>query len=76
QGSELVLSVKSSFAMNMLNRPDIAAKIASAASSIAGRVITAHMYEAGSAPAPTAAAAEPKKDKLDELGRFEIVSFK
>ena len=25
QGSELVLSVKSSFAMNMLNRPDIAA---------------------------------------------------
>ncbi len=76
-GSELTLSVKSSFALNMLNRPDIVAKVASAATSIAGRVIAARIVDADKAPAPaqrTGAPAGP--DKLDELGKFEIVSFK
>ncbi len=74
-GSELIISVKSSFAMNMLNRPDIVAKVASAATSIAGRVITARMLDADKAPVPSEQAS-PKTDKLDELGRFEVVTFK
>ncbi len=76
-GGEMLLSVKSSFAMNMLNRPDIVSKVASAASSIAGRVIVARMVDANSAPppAPTPVSA-PKEDKLDALGKFEVVSFK
>ena len=76
QSGELILSVKSSFAMNMLNRPDIIAKVASVASSFAGRSVTARMLDADKAPAPTAPAAPVNTDKLDELGRFEIVSFK
>ena len=74
-GGELILSVKSSFAMNMLNRPDIVAKVASAASSIAGRSIAARMVDADKAPPPSAPSS-PKTDKLDELGRFEVVTFK
>ncbi len=76
-GGELILSIKSSFALNMLNRPDIVAKVASAATSIAGKVIAARIVDADKAPAPaqrTSAPAGP--DKLDELGKFEIVSFK
>ncbi len=76
QNGELIMSVKSSFAMNMLNRPDVVAKVASVASSIAGKSVVARMLDADSAPAPAAPAAAPKTDKLDELGRFEIVSFK
>ena len=76
-GGELILSVKSSFAMNMLNRPDVVAKVASAATSIAGRVIAARIVDADKAPAPAErASAASGPDKLDELGKFEIVSFK
>ncbi|MBO5976352.1 MAG: DNA polymerase III subunit gamma/tau [Oscillospiraceae bacterium] len=76
-GSELTLSVKSSFALNMLNRPDIVAKVASAATSIAGRMIAARIVDADKAPSPVqTASAHAGHDKLDELGKFEIVSFK
>ncbi len=76
-GGELILSIKSSFALNMLNRPDIVAKVASAATSIAGRVIAARIVDADKAPAPAErAGAAPGPDKLDELSKFEIVSFK
>ncbi len=75
EGSELILSVKSSFAMNMLNRPDVIAKVGSVASSVAGKQITARMVDADKAPTPSAPSA-PKTDKLDELGRFEVVTFK
>ncbi|MBE7017883.1 MAG: DNA polymerase III subunit gamma/tau [Ruminococcaceae bacterium] len=76
-GSELILSIKSAFALNMLNRPDVVAKLASAATSIAGRVITARIVDADKAPAPPErASTSTGPDKLDELGKFEIVSFK
>ncbi len=75
ESGELILSIKSSFAMNMLNRPDIVAKVASVASSIAGQSVTARMLDADKAPAPSTPVA-PKTDKLDELGRFEVVTFK
>ena len=75
QNGDLVLSVKSTFAMNMLNRPDIVSKVSSAASSIAGRTVVAKMVDADSAPPPPTVTA-PKADKLDELGKFEVVSFK
>jgi len=75
---DLLLSVKSSFAMNMLNRPDIVSKVGSTASSIAGRPMAARMVDSGSVPpAPVVSTASAgKPDKLDELGRFEVVSFK
>ena len=76
-GGELILSIRSSFAMNMLNRPDVVAKVASAATSIAGRVIAARIVDADKAPAPAGRAGTASgPDKLDELGKFEIVSFK
>ncbi len=77
-GGDLLLTVKSSFAMNMLNRPDIISKVASTASSVAGRTMAARMVDADSAPTTPAAAAPraDKTDKLDELGKFEVVSFK
>ncbi len=75
EGGELVISVKSGFAMNMLNRPDGLAKISAAASAAAGAPTPVRIQEAGKAPAPSKSAA-PKTDKLDELGRFEIVTFK
>jgi len=77
QDGELILSIKSSFAMNMLNRPDVISKVASVASSYAGRSVVARMLDADKAPAPSESpASPPKTDKLDDLGRFEIVSFK
>lgn len=75
-GGELVMSVKSSFAMNMLNRPDIVSKVGTAASMLAGRSVTARMVDANSDVPPPAPTAAPKADKLDDLGRFEVVSFK
>ena len=77
-GDELLLTVKSSFAMNMLNRPDIVSKVGTTASGIAGKALSARMVEPGAAPIPSAASAPAAgmPDKLDELGKFEVVSFK
>ena len=72
---ELVIAVKSGFAMNMLNRPDGLAKISLAATQAAGRNTPVRIVEADKA-APAAKPAAPKTDKLDELGRFQIVTFK
>ena len=77
-GDELLLTVKSSFAMNMLNRPDIVSKVGTTAGGIAGKALSARMVEPGAVPAAPASSAPAAgmPDKLDELGKFEVVSFK
>lgn len=72
---ELVISVKSSFAMNMLSRPDGLAKISAAASQAAGKHVSVRIVEADKA-APATMDTDARNAKLDELSRFEIVKFK
>lgn len=75
ENGELVISVKSSFAMNMLSRPDGLAKISAAASQAAGKHVAVRIVEADKA-APKAMDTDTRNAKLDELSRFEIVKFK
>ena len=73
QGDVLYLSIQPGFASNMVDRPDVIAKIAVIAAEAAGRPV---QVKTG-APAP-----EPEKpadavsSKLDELRKFDIVQFK
>ncbi len=76
EGSELILSIKDSFAMNMLDRPDVISKLSAAATEAAGRPIAARVVDAASAPASSAAIPQDKVQKLDELGKFKVVTFK
>ena len=73
RGDSLTLCVQPGFAMNMIDRPDVVAKLAPAAGELAGRPIRiritddpSHEPEATSAPGSS----------LDELARFSIVQFK
>ena len=62
----LTLYVKSGFAMNMIDRPDVTGKIAATAAEAAGRLLRVKVAESGrSAPV----------GKLDELAKYPIVKF-
>ena len=85
-GDELRISAASGFAMNNLNRPDVTERIRSAVAAAQGRSVAVKIQPMGSGPepeaqpvpkpTPSAVPAEPRRDKLDELGRFGIVQFK
>jgi hypothetical protein len=73
-GDTLSLSVKPGFSMNNINRPDVTAMVARAASGVLGqsvRVKVLEMRAQNNAPE-----ADNPRNKLDELGKFNIVSFK
>ena len=72
-GDTLYLNIQPGFASNMVDRPDVAAKIAAIASETAGRPI--HIKN-GPAPAATAQQEEKPGSKLDELAKFDVVQFK
>ncbi|MBR1660011.1 MAG: DNA polymerase III subunit gamma/tau [Oscillospiraceae bacterium] len=72
-GDELTVTVQTDFTKNMLDRPDVIAKLAAAASELAGRGIRVRFALAseareGAAPDPAA--------KLEELAKYPIVKFK
>ena len=79
----LTLEVDGPFAMNNINRPDVLARIGEMASSLCGRNIRVQAMPSGSKSTPPAVrpAAVPTKNnpvdnKLDDLGKFGIVSYK
>jgi len=71
EGNVLTLAIQPGFASNMVDRPDVCAKIAGIATELAGRSI---QVKTG---APAAGKTEAASTgKLDELSRFDIVKFK
>jgi len=69
----LMLTIQTGFASNMVDRPDVTGKIASIAGELAGAPVQVKTVTPGTEiPAETA----PASDKLDALGRFDIVKFK
>ena len=73
QGDVLYLSILSAFAGNMVDRPDVAAKIASIAGEAAGRPV---QVKTGAPEPEPEKPAEAVNSKLDALGKFDIVQFK
>ena len=73
-GDTLYLNIQPGFASNMVDRPDVAAKIAAIASEVAGRQLR---VKNGVPPVAAGEAAEERRgSKLDELAKHEIVKFK
>lgn len=71
-GDTLTLRVQPGFAMNMLDRPDITAKLVSIAAELAGRPVQVKITDSPTgAPAPF-----PSESKLNALKKFSIVQFK
>ena len=69
EGSELTISINPGFAMNMINKADVTQQFKTVAGELNGAPVTLRLEEAkqSSSPAP---------DKLDELGKYGIVTFK
>ena len=73
-GDTLYLNIQPGFASNMVDRPDVAAKVAVIASEVAGRQLR---VKNGVPPAAAAEAPEERRgSKLDELAKYDIVKFK
>ncbi|MCD8357793.1 MAG: hypothetical protein LUC06_01105, partial [Oscillospiraceae bacterium] len=77
QGDTLQLSVATPFARNMLDRPDVTAKLGALAAEITGTPVRVQVAERGvetptGAPAQTADA----DNRLDALSKFSIVQFR
>ena len=68
-GDTLTLGIQSSFAKNMLDRPDVLSRISAAAGQLAGHPVKVALREGFAAPAAASS-------KLDELRKFDIVKFK
>ena len=66
----LTLTIQPGFASNMVDRPDVTAKIAAMARDLTGKPVSVRTT------APGAAQEAPSSSKLDELRRFDIVKFK
>ena len=72
EGDTLTLYLKSGFALNMIDRPDVTGKLALIAAEAAGRPLLVKVAESGGSAPP----AETGTGKLDELAKYPIVKFK
>ena len=72
EGDMLTLYVQPGFALNQLDRPDVAAKLAPIASEAAGRPVRVRVKDA----AADTGAERGAESKLDALAKFPIVKFK
>ena len=70
ENDTLILYLKSGFARNMIDRPDVTGKLALIAAEAAGRPLHIKVAESGGS-APSAGTG-----KLDELAKYPIVKFK
>ncbi len=77
QGDTLQLSVATPFARNMLDRPDVTAKLGALAAEITGTPVRVQVAERG-AETPTGAPAQTADadNRLDALSKFSIVQFR
>ena len=71
-GDTLALYLKSGFARNMVDRPDVTGKLAELAKQAAGRPLRVKIAESGAGAPPAGTGTE----KLDELAKYPIVKFK
>ena len=74
-GDTLTLYAESGFTMNNINRPDILSRIAQAAGSALGRSVQVKVAARSEMPVQPSSGAGVQ-DGLDNLGKFDIVSFK
>ena len=74
-GDTLYLAIQPGFASNMVDRPDVTAKLTELAAELAGRPIKLVTCAPGAVPKPSEAKPAAVTSKLDELGKFEIVKF-
>ena len=68
----LDLTIKPGFASNMVDRPDVTAKLGALAAELEGRPVQVRTMAPGAAPKQKAT----YSSKLDELGKHEVVKFK
>ena len=76
EGDALTLYVQPGFALNQLDRPDVAAKLAPIASEIAGRPVRVRAKDAAADTGAGRGADTGAESKLDALAKFPIVQFK
>ena len=71
----LTLYIEPGFTMNNINRPDILSRIAQAAGGALGRSVQVRVTARSEMPSQ-AKADGTTQEGLDNLGKFDIVSFK
>ena len=71
----LYLAIQPGFASNMVDRPDVTAKLTELAAELSGRPMKIVTCAPGAVPKTAEAKSAAPASKLDELGKFEIVKF-
>lgn len=75
-GDTLRLMTGSIFASNNINRPDVLAAVGDAAQAALGRRFHVEVSQSSQQPAPKVEQTAQPRDKVDELGKYDIVVFK